>query len=312
VVLYRHLRSYWYEILSVIADSVESIHYGVPPCVTPGTFDCEPPLIPTSCAPTAEYAFMYWMFKLHAACAESFPGIVGIQKNIRDVKTNDQKIRNIMNQLPPELTLPLGYVPARSETPLEIVRRFAIHTIIQGHFVTLHRPYREISDFSREASVNATWTLAQYSNQLTTLWDVLEPYQWFMEEFLDGHLVRAVATLGCMLVREPTNPLAPTIVRQVEIAAEHVRSSSRQRDNTKAYHLLQVILAVLAEKQVVSTPPQLSPLNSDPYSDADMNAFMEDVLSDANMFKWDEYLVDMVLDGNLEGTLDVSQLGRVA
>jgi hypothetical protein len=115
-----------------------------------------------------------------------------------------------------------------------------------------------------------------------------------------------------MLIREPTNPLAPTIVLQVEIAAEHVRSSVRQRDFTKAYHLLQVILATLAEKQVVSTPPQRSPQNSDPYSDADMNAFMEDVLGDANMFKWDEYLVDMVLDGNLEGTLDVSQLGHVA
>jgi len=299
-------------MLSEVADKVESIHYGLPPSVAPGTFDCVPPLIPTSCPATPEYAFMYWMFKLHAACAESFPGVVGIQKNIRDVKTNDQKIRNIVNELPTELTLPPGYVPAPTETPLEIVRRFAIHTIVQGHLVTLHRPYREISDFSKEVSVNATWTLAQYSNQLTTLGGILEPYQWFVEEFLDGHLIRAVATLGCMLVREPTNPLAPTIVRQIEIASEHVRSSVRQRDYTKAYHLLQVILSTLAEKQVVSTPSQSSPQTSDPYSDADMNAFMEDVLTDANMFKWDEYLVDMVLDGNLDGTLDLSQLGSVA
>jgi len=283
------------------ADNLESIHYGVPPCIAPGTFDCEPLLVPASSIANPDNTFMYWLFKLHAAFAESFPGVVGIHKSLRDVKTKDQAIRNILNQLPPELTLPSGYIPAVSETPLEIIRRFTIHTVVQGHFITLHRPYIGISDFSKEASLSATWTLAQYQSQLTTLWGVLEPFEWFIEEFLDGHLLRAVGYLGCMLVREPTNPLAGTIVRQLDIAAEHVRSSLRQRGFTKVYHVVKAIQAALAEKQVYSTATQPSPLGSEPYGDENIDAFMEDVFTETNMFKWDEYLLDMVLDANLDG-----------
>jgi hypothetical protein len=280
------------------ADSLESIHYGIPPSVAPGTFDCEPLLVPTGALANADNTFMYWMFKLHAACAECFPGVVGIQKSLRDVKANDQKIRNILNQLPPELTFPPGYIPALSETPLEIMRRFTIHTIAQGHFVTLHRPYVGMSDFSKEVAVNATWTLAQYQSQLRTLWSVLEPFEWYIEEFLDGHLVRAVAYLGCMLVREPTNPLAGTIVRQVQLMAEHVRSSLRQKFFTKVHHLLTAILTALAEKQVLSAPTQSSPIGLDLYTNENLDALMDDVFTETNMFKWDEYLVDMVLDVN--------------
>ena len=274
----------------------------MPPCIAPGTFDCEPLLVPASSIANADNSFMYWLFKLHAAFAECFPGVVGIQKSLRDVKTKDQAIRDILNQLPPELTLPSDYIPAVSETPLEIIRRFAIHTVVQGHFITLHRPYIGMSDFSKEAALTATWTLAQYQSQLTTLWSILEPFEWFIEEFLDGHLLRAVAYLGCMLVREPTNPLAGTIVRQLDIAAEHVRSASRHRDSMKVHHVVKAIQAALAEKQVFSIPAQPSPLGPDSYSDENMDAFMEDVFTETNMFKWDEYLVDMVLDANLDVT----------
>ena len=240
------------------------------------------------------------MFKLHAAFSASFPGVLGIQKSLSAVRNNDQKIRDLLNQVPPHLSLPPNYIPTVGETSLEIIRRYTIACITQSHFVTLHRPYRSVSPFSKDAALTAAWKLCQYQSRIMALSLVLEPFKWFIEEFLDPHIFRAVAFLGCNLTREPENPNAGTIVRQVGICAEQAKLNSiRKNDCVKAYGVLRAIQATLAEKQILPEPVETPPhATTDLLVGVSADGWgMEEVLTES-MFRWDEYLVDMVLDTN--------------
>lgn len=238
------------------------------------------------------------MFKLHSAFSQCFPGVLGIQKRLSAVNENDKKIRDLLSQLPPELTIPPNYIPTIGESPLEIIRRYTIACIVQGHFITLHRPYRSISGSSEEAVMRAAYTLAQYQSHITALSATLEPFAWFIEEFLDAHLVRAVALLGSHFTREPDNPFAHTVVRQVAICTEQARLKSlRKRDYVITHRVLRAIQAALDEKQILPEPVEASPTN-DLSPEGSSNGWgMDEVLTESE-FKWDEYLVDMDLDTN--------------
>ena len=242
------------------------------------------------------------MFKLHAAFSASFPGVLGIQKSLSAVRKNDQKIRDLLKQLPPELSLPKNYIPAVGETSLEILRRYTIACITQGHFITLHRPYRSISPFSKDALLTAAWNLSQYQSHLVALSPVLEPFEWFIEEFLYSHIFLAVAFLGSNLTSEPENPLAGAIMRQVEVCLEQAKIKSlRRKYYTKVYGVFRAIQATFAVKQILPEPAETTPpatTNSSLEGSAD-GWGMEDVLTESG-FRWDEYLVDMVLDLNQE------------
>ena len=237
------------------------------------------------------------MFKLHAAFSASFPGVLGIQKSLSAVLNNDKKIHDLLSQLPPELCLPKNYIPAVRETALDVIRRYTIACITQGHFMTLHRPYRSFSPFSKEAVLTAARNLAQFQSHIISLSPVLEPFEWFIEEFLDPHIFCAVAFLGCNLIHEPENPLAGTIVRQVEVCSEQAkRKSLRKRTCGKAYGALRAIQTTFAEKQILPEPVEITPATTDSSVEAD-GWGMEEGLTEP-MFQWDEYLVDMVLDTN--------------
>lgn len=216
------------------------------------------------------------------------------------VKQADQKIRNLLADLPPELTLPPNYIPAVGETPIEILRRYYIAVVTQGHFITLHRPYRSISEYSRDASVAAAWLAASYQSQLISLSDVLEPFAWFIEEFMDTHVIRGVALMGGTLIRQPDHPCAATIVNAVQTSANETKAKAlRKRDQAKAHGIFVAIQATLVEKGLVSAVPESSP-QADLFESSENGGEgwgMEDVLTESQ-FKWDEYLVDMVLDSN--------------
>jgi hypothetical protein len=240
------------------------------------------------------------MFKLHAAFSASFPGVHGTQKSLSAVHNNDLKIQDILHELPPELSLPINYIPAVGETALEIIRRYTIACIVQGHFITLHRPYRSMSPFSKHAALTAAQNLAQYQSHIDALSPVLEPFEWFIEEFLDSHMFRAVAFLGCDLSHETENPLAGTIVRQVEVCSEQAKLKSlRKRDFVKTYGVLRAIQATFADKQILPEPIEITPLaTTDSSAEGSADGWgMEEVLTEP-MFRWDEYLVDMESDTN--------------
>ena len=238
------------------------------------------------------------MFKLQAAFSESFPGVLGIQKKLSTVQINDQKIRILLDQLPPELSLPQNYRPAPGETALEIIRRYTIACLTQGHFITLHRPYRSLLDFSKEAVLTAAENLAQYQTNLLSLSPILEPFEWFIEEFLDPHIFRGVAFLGSNLTLGPENPLAATIMGQVELSAEQAkRKSLRRKGYAKTYGALRAIEATLAEKLILPEPAA-TPSSTGLFTGGSLDGWGgEDVLMESG-FRWDEFLVDMVLDTN--------------
>lgn len=216
------------------------------------------------------------------------------------VKQADQKIRNLLADLPPELTLPPNYIPAVGESPIEILRRYYIAVVTQGHFITLHRPYRSISEYSRDASVTAAWLAASYQSQLINLSDVLEPFAWFIEEFMDTHIIRGVALMGGTLIRQPDHPYAATIVNAVQTSANETKAKAlRKRDQAKAHGIFVAIQATLVEKGLVPAVPESSP-PADLFENSENGGEgwgMEDVLTESQ-FRWDEYLVDMVLDSN--------------
>ena len=240
------------------------------------------------------------MFKLHSAFSQCFPGVLGIQKRLSAVNENDQKIRDLLNQLPPELTIPPDYIPTIGESPLEIIRRYTIACITQGHFITLHRPYRSVSEFSKEAAITAAFTLAQYQSHIVSLAPKLEPFAWFIEEFLDAHLLRGVAFLGSHFTHEPDNPLTGTVVRQINICTEQAKLKSlRKRDYAKAYGVLRAIQATFEQKQILPEPVELSLTNDISVEGSSDGWGMDEILTESG-FRWDEYLVDMVLDTNQE------------
>jgi hypothetical protein len=165
--------------------------------------------------------------------------------------------------------------------------------------MTLHRPYRSFSQFSKEAALAAARNLAQYQSDIISLSPVLEPFEWFIEEFLDPHIFCAVAFLGCNLIREPENPFAGTIVRQVEVCSEQAkRKSFRRRACGKVYGVLRTIQTTFAEKQILPEPVEITSATTDPTVEDTADGWgMEEGLTEP-LFRWDEYLVDMVLDTN--------------
>jgi hypothetical protein len=240
------------------------------------------------------------MFKLHSAFSQCFPGVLGIQKRLSAVNENDRKIRDLLNQLPPELTIPPNYNPSIGETPLEITRRYAIACITQSHFITLHRPYRSVSESSKEVAITAAFALAQYQSHIIALAPTLEPFAWFIEEFLDGHLFRGVAFLGSHFTREPDNPLTGTVVRYINICTEQAKLKSlRKRDYAKSYGVLRAIQATFDENQILPEPVEPSPTNDLSVEGPSDGWGMDEILTESG-FRWDEYLVDMVLDTNQE------------
>jgi hypothetical protein len=279
----------------------ESVHFGYPQTISEGTYDCEPLEIPSDGIPNANNTFLYWMFKFHVAFSSSFPGVLGLHKSIAAVKQTDQKIRHLLADLPPELALPPDYIPAAGETPIEILRRYYFAIVTQGHFVTLHRPYRSISEYSKDVSLESSWLLTSYQSQIMSLKNILEPYDWFIEEFLDGHIIRGVALLGGTLTREPDHPCAATIVKAVQTSLVETKArASRKRDQGKAHGIFLVIQAALEEKQLVPSVLVPSPhTHSESSENSGEGWGMEDILIEPQ-FGWDEYLVDMVLDSNAQ------------
>jgi len=239
------------------------------------------------------------MFKLHQAFAASFPGPIGIQKSLPCVQAADQRVRALLSQLPPELTLPDNYVPAATETPLQIVRRYTIACLSQGFFVTLHRPYASISEVSRSTIVSISWTLASYHSQLIALGGVLDSFRWYVEEFLDPQFFRGIAVLGSLVAKTPTLPDAPIILSHVQLAGEQARLKAlRKRDHAKVHGVFRAILFELAEKNVFPDTPEVPYSSSEPSAEGtpeELGWGMEDILMES-AFKWDEYLLDMVLD----------------
>jgi hypothetical protein len=79
--------------------------------------------------------------------------------------------------------------------------------------------------------------------------------------------------------------------------------SLRKRDYAKVYGIFKAMSMALAEKVDVAgfiQQPSIpaTTVSSDYNSGGDIDWTMQDVLVDP-MFKWDEYLVDMVLDTDL-------------
>jgi len=282
------------------ANEPESLHFGYPQTISEGTYDCQPQEIPSDGIPDEDNTFLYWIFKLHAAFSTCFPGVLGLHKSIAAIKQADEKIRNLVADLPQELTLPPNYIPAVGETPIQILRRYYIAVVTQGHFITLHRPYRSISEYSKDASITAAWLTTSYQTQLMNLSNVLEPFAWFIEEFMDTHIIRGVALMGGTLIREPDHPYAGTIVNAIQTAANETKAKAlRKKDQGKAYGIFAAIQATLAEKGMVSAVSGSSPQAdlSETSENGGEGWGMEDVLMESQ-FRWDEYLVDMVLDSN--------------
>jgi hypothetical protein len=250
------------------------------------------------------------MFKLQRVFAACFPGHLGIQP-YAGIDKADQMIRDFMANLPPELALPEGYMPAPTESPVEIIRRYTIATEIQGSFITLHRPYLIKSTSLHNAVVAAAWKLYSYQSQIMALSDILEPFAWYIEEYLDPHLFRGSATLAFTLIREPTIPDADMIVMRIRECAELGKAKSlRKKDCAKVYGIFRAMLMTLSERierdgtdiqeQINVPAAPVSPPMSFPQENAFgvMDWNMQDMLVDP-MFRWDEYLVDMVLDTDL-------------
>ena len=259
------------------------------------------PLEPTQTCPVDQDSlFLYWMFKLHQAFGSSFPGAIGIQKSLPCVQAADQKVRALLAQLPPELTLPENYLPALSETPLQVLRRYAIACISHGFFITLHRPYATVSEVSRTTVINISWSLVGYHIQLVALAGLLEPYRWFIEEFIDPHLIRGIAVLGSLVAKDPTSPDASSIASHLQLGAEQARLKAlRKRDHAKVHGVFRAILLELAEKNVFPDSPEGSYSSTEPPAEGTLEEItgwgMEDILTES-AFKWDEYLLEMVLD----------------
>ena len=210
-------------------------------------------------------------------------------------------VRELIAQIPPELSIPPDYTPA-AESSVEIVRRYSIACLIQGHLLTLHRPYASISDISKRAVVTAAWNLVEYQKQLMAISDQLEVFAWYIEEFIDPHLFRATALLGVMLSREPQNLLADAIVQQVEVCAtEAKRKSLRRREFWKTSNIFRAIHKALTEKnETPSVGPSVPLVPSVSQGSSDERGWgMEEVLTESG-FRWDEYLVDMVLNTDQE------------
>jgi hypothetical protein len=248
--------------------------------------------------------FIYWMFKLHSEFSKSFPGVIGIHKSLAAVRQCDENVRKLLDQIPAKLSLPPNYVPSIGENATEIIRRFIIGCFTQGFFITLHRPYRGRSEFSNNAVINASWMLAAYQSQITALSDVLEPYGWLIEEFIDPHLFRGVLLLGASLDREPDNPLASTIIRHLEVSAQVAKTNSvRNRNSIKTHKLISAVLGSLAQKNVIvqevaSNSHVGSTSEGSPDGQGwgmDMDMAMGDVLAEP-MFNWDEYLNNLAMD----------------
>jgi hypothetical protein len=279
---------------------IESSRYGYPPSISEDSFDCEAHETPAEESPDPENTFLFWMFKIHRTFAQSFPGPLGLHKTLSGVDKSDQRIQALLREIPYELSMPKDYIAGISETPTELIRRYAIACMIQGHLLTLHRPYAAKSPVSRNAATAAAWTLVSYQAQIISLSSTLEPFLWYIEEFADPHLFRATAMLGAMLSRDPNNPLFTTILDQIELCANQAKAKSlRKRDFAKTFGVLSGIHAALQEKEasaaLVDTVigPAANP-RIDPFGDGD-DWVMEEVLSEP-MFRWDDYLVDAVLN----------------
>ena len=119
---------------------------------------------------------------------------------------------------------------------------------------------------------------------------------------MDTHIVRGVALLGSNLVREPDHPFAATIVKAVQTSLEETKAKTlRKRNQGKAYGVFLAIQVTLAEKGLLPEA-QESSSHADPSENSENGGErwgMDDVLTESQ-FRWDEYLVDMVLDSNAE------------
>jgi hypothetical protein len=239
------------------------------------------------------------MFKLQKIIATSLPGPLGLQKNLASVKKNDARIREFLEQLPPELHISENYTPLFGESPLGIIRRYAIICLLHGHLLTLHRPYTSKSDFSKEAAMTAAWTLSTYQNQMIALSQQLEPYIWFIEEFLDVHSFRATMYLGGNLLRNPENPRAATIFSQIQLCRSQARAAAmRKRDFAKVYGMFESL-----ERLLGGTGEEFRPIAEIDAEKTDEQASqgpgteglwdMGEILTEG-AFRWDDFLVDMI------------------
>jgi hypothetical protein len=244
------------------------------------------------------------MFKFQNIASTSFPGPQGLQKNLASVNKNDARVRDFLEQLPPELHVSERYTPLFGEAPLQVIRRYALTCTVHGHLLTLHRPYTSKSPFSKDAAISAAWTLVTYQNQISALSNMLEPYSWYIEEFLDPHLFRATLYLGGNLLREPVNPQAAHIRRQIQISASQAKAKAlRKRDYAKTYGLFDALDTLLGRQagesnqtaEVSGESGVVEPNESSALASDGLGWDVGEMLTE-NAFRWDDFLVDMDLD----------------
>jgi len=232
----------------------------------------------------------------------SFPGPLGLQKNLVGVNKNDVRIREFLEQLPPELHISNNYTPLFGESPLEIIRRYAMATSIQGLLLTVHRPYSSKSSFSKDAVMTAACALTIYQNQVIALSESLEPFRWFIEEFLYPQFFRATYFLGGNLLRNPETNQATIIVGQVQICASQARAAMlRKRDFARSIGLFENLgkllggsgaeSAATAEMVVEGGDEQASQASGSDQGLWDMGEILTE-----GTFRWDDFLADTALD----------------
>jgi Fungal specific transcription factor domain len=89
----------WYTSALALMET-EANHFGHPALISQGSFDCEPSQPPEDSIPDPDDMFIYWMFKLHIEFSKSFPGVIGIHKSLSAVRQCDEKVREVLQQLP--------------------------------------------------------------------------------------------------------------------------------------------------------------------------------------------------------------------
>jgi hypothetical protein len=273
--------------------TAEAIHYGYPPNLRDDTFDCEPQPTPASSPADPDNTFLYWLFLVHKTISTVFPGPIGLQKSLSAIQRNDQKIRHLLSQLPPELHISETYSPLFDESPLSLIRRYLISTLIQGYLLTLHRPYTAKFPFSRTTTIATAWTLVHHHTQIISLSGTLDSYQWLIEEFLDPHYFRAAAILAGTLLREPDLPDKTEILAQLTVCVEQTRGKAlRKRDYAKTYGIFVLMERTLTGSEETGTGGTVEGMVG---GDGEESRWEDTEILTESMFRWDEYMVDMVL-----------------
>jgi hypothetical protein len=255
----------------------------------------------TSTLPDPGHTFVYWMFNLQKTFSACFPGPLSILP-LAAVEKMDRKIRDFQAQIPPNMTVPDGYIPGPTESALDIIRRYIIAATMQGYINIVHRLHMTKSELCGKAALESAWILASYQSQLVAHSNLLEPFAWFIEEFLDVHMLRAAGVLAVLLVRNPNSPYAVKAMNFVDTSISGIKKKSlRKKVLASVYGPFRALQALLSEKLGIpidsgedSSGIQIS--TAAPDVSVGLGWGMDETLM-GPLPKWDEYFVDVVNSG---------------